>query len=149
MSASPPLPAPSAPAPAPASSERLKRLSEELRCLVCQNQTLADSNADLAVDLKRQIETLLAQGQSDSQILDYMVARYGDFVLYRPPLQSNTWLLWFGPFAMLAGGGLLWWLIQRRNRLNRPVAGPSAHAATGAGAQTPEAIARARALLDR
>ena len=149
MSASSPLPAPGAPALDTASSERLKRLSEELRCLVCQNQTLADSNADLAVDLKRQIETLLAQGQSDSQILDYMVARYGDFVLYRPPLQSNTWLLWFGPFAMLAGGGLLWWLIQRRNRLNRPVAGPSARAATGAGAQTPEAIARARALLDR
>ena len=149
MSASPPLPAPSAPAPAPASSERLKRLSEELRCLVCQNQTLADSNADLAVDLKRQIETLLAQGQSDSQILDYMVARYGDFVLYRPPLQSNTGLLWFGPFAMLAGGGLLWWLIQRRNRLNRPAVAPSAPATTGAGAQAPEAIARARALLDR
>lgn len=149
MSASSPLPATGAQAPDTTSPERLKRLSEELRCLVCQNQTLADSNADLAVDLKRQIETLLAQGQSDSQILDYMVARYGDFVLYRPPLQSNTWLLWFGPFAMLAGGGLLWWLIQRRNRLNRPVAGPSAPATTGAAAQAPEPMARARALLDR
>jgi cytochrome c-type biogenesis protein CcmH len=120
-----------------------------LRCLVCQNQTLADSNADLAVDLKRQIETLLAQGQTDNQIRDYMVARYGDFVLYRPPLQSNTLLLWIGPFAMLAGGGLLWWLIQRRNRLNRPAAGPSAPTVSGAAAQAPEAMARARALLDR
>jgi cytochrome c-type biogenesis protein CcmH len=150
MSASSPLSAPGAQAQGTTFPERLKRLSEELRCLVCQNQTLADSNADLAVDLKRQIETLLEQGQSDGQILDYMVARYGDFVLYRPPLQSNTWLLWFGPFAMLAGGGLLWWLIQRRNRLNRPVAGPSAPATTGAAAQqAPEAMARARALLDR
>jgi cytochrome c-type biogenesis protein CcmH len=92
MSASPPPPAPGAQAQETASPERLKRLSEELRCLVCQNQTLADSNADLAVDLKRQIETLLAQGQSDNQIRDYMVARYGDFVLYRPPLQGNTLL---------------------------------------------------------
>ncbi|NBS66774.1 MAG: cytochrome c-type biogenesis protein CcmH [Betaproteobacteria bacterium] len=149
MSASPPPPAPGAQAQETASPERLKRLSEELRCLVCQNQTLADSNADLAVDLKRQIETLLAQGQSDNQIRDYMVARYGDFVLYRPPLQSNTLLLWIGPFAMLAGGGLLWWLIQRRNRLNRPAASTSVPTVSGAAAQAPEAMARARALLDR
>lgn len=149
MSASPPPPAPGVQAQETASPERLKRLSEELRCLVCQNQTLADSNADLAVDLKRQIETLLAQGQSDNQIRDYMVARYGDFVLYRPPLQSNTLLLWIGPFAMLAGGGLLWWLIQRRNRLNRPAASTSVPTVSGAAAQAPEAMARARALLDR
>ena len=97
-------------------TERMKALSEELRCLVCQNQTLADSNADLAVDLKRQIETLLVQGRSDKEIRDYMLARYGDFVLYRPPVQSNTWFLWFGPFLMLLGGGLLWWLVQRRSR---------------------------------
>ena len=149
MSASPPPPAPGVQAQETASPERLKRLSEELRCLVCQNQTLADSNADLAVDLKRQIETLLAQGQSDNQIRDYMVARYGDFVMYRPPLQSNTLLLWIGPFAMLAGGGLLWWLIQRRNRLNRPAASTSVPTVSGAAAQAPEAMARARALLDR
>ncbi len=149
MSASPPPPAPGVQAQETASPERLKRLSEELRCLVCQNQTLADSNADLAVDLKRQIETLLAQGQSDNQIRDYMVARYGDFVLYRPPLQGNTLLLWIGPFAMLAGGGLLWWLIQRRNRLNRPAASTSVPTVSGAAAQAPEAMARARALLDR
>ena len=149
MSASPPPPAPGVQAQETASPERLKRLSEELRCLVCQNQTLADSNADLAVDLKRQIETLLVQGQSDNQIRDYMVARYGDFVLYRPPLQGNTLLLWIGPFAMLAGGGLLWWLIQRRNRLNRPAASTSVPTVSGAAAQAPEAMARARALLDR
>ena len=149
MSASPPPPAPGAQAQETASPERLKRLSEELRCLVCQNQTLADSNADLAVDLKRQIETLLAQGQSDNQIRDYMVARYGDLVLYRPPLQGNTLLLWIGPFAMLAGGGLLWWLIQRRNRLNRPAASTAVPTVSGAATQAPEAMARARALLDR
>ncbi len=149
MSASLPLPAPGAQSPDTAATERLKRLSEELRCLVCQNQTIADSNAELAVDLKRQIETLLAQGQSDNQIRDYMVARYGDFVLYRPPLQNNTLLLWIGPFAMLAGGGLLWWLIQRRDRLNRPAVTPSALTVSGAAAQAPEAIARARALLGR
>lgn len=135
-----------------ADPERFKRLSEALRCLVCQNQTLADSNAELAVDLKRQIETLLKQGQTDAQIRDYMVARYGDFVLYRPPLQRTTWLLWFGPFAMLAGGGLLWWLVQRRNRLQRaattarPVQADQAPAALTASA---DSLARARALLDR
>ena len=136
----------------PVDRERFKQLSEELRCLVCQNQTLADSNADLAVDLKRQIETLLAQGQSDAQIRDYMVARYGDFVLYRPPLQRTTWLLWFGPFAMLAGGGLLWWLVQRRARIAaaRPPAANDAPlpADAGSAAQT-DALSRARALLDR
>jgi cytochrome c-type biogenesis protein CcmH len=147
------------PTPSPsADPERLKRLSEELRCLVCQNQTLADSNAELAVDLKRQIETLLKQGQSDSQIRDYMVARYGDFVLYRPPLQRTTWVLWFGPFGMLAGGAALWWLIQRRNRLQRDSAAPRA-THEGAAASNPagtashpssaDSLARARALLNR
>ena len=78
--------------------------------------TNSAQHTDLAVDLKRQIETLLVQGRSDKEIRDYMVARYGDFVLYRPPVQSNTWFLWFGPFLMLLGGGLLWWLVQRRSR---------------------------------
>jgi cytochrome c-type biogenesis protein CcmH len=96
---------------------RLKKLSEELRCLVCQNQTLADSNAELAVDLRRQVETMISGGRSDREIRDYMVERYGDFVLYRPPMQGNTLALWLGPFAMLAGGGLIWWLVQRRSRL--------------------------------
>ena len=96
---------------------RLKKLSEELRCLVCQNQTLADSNAELAVDLRRQVETMITAGRSDREIRDYMVERYGDFVLYRPPVQGNTLALWLGPFAMLAGGGVVWWLVQRRSRL--------------------------------
>jgi len=96
---------------------RLKKLSEELRCLVCQNQTLADSNAELAVDLRRQVETMISAGRSDREIRDYMVERYGDFVLYRPPMQGNTLALWLGPFAMLAGGGLIWWLVQRRSHL--------------------------------
>ena len=122
MSASPPLPAPSAPAPAPASSERLKRLSEELRCLVCQNQTLADSNADLAVDLKRQIETLLAQGQSDSQILDYMVARYGDFVLYKPPFAGRTAFIWLIPIGLLVLGVAVLAALQLRVRRQPEVA---------------------------
>ena len=88
----------------PALDQRVKRLTGELRCVVCQNQTLADSNAPLALDLKRQIKDQLAQGASDAQVIDYLVQRYGDFVLYRPPVKPATWLLWFGPFAMLVGG---------------------------------------------
>jgi cytochrome c-type biogenesis protein CcmH len=96
---------------------RLKALSEELRCLVCQNQSLADSNAELAVDLKREVERLMLDGKSDADIKTYLVQRYGDFVLYRPPVQSNTALLWAGPFVLLAGGAGLWMLIQRRNKV--------------------------------
>ena len=77
------------------------QLIDELRCLVCQNQNLSGSNADLAKDLRRQTHELLMQGNTPDQVADYMVARYGDFVLYRPPLQSNTLLLWLGPFALL------------------------------------------------
>lgn len=127
-------------------SERMKRLSEELRCLVCQNQTLADSNAELAVDLKRQIETLMREGRSDDDIRDYMVARYGDFVLYKPPVKRSTWVLWFGPFAMLASGGLLWWLVQRRSRLKSEQALLSLEQA---GVPSADALARARGLLGR
>jgi cytochrome c-type biogenesis protein CcmH len=96
---------------------RLKALSEELRCLVCQNQSLADSNAELAVDLKREVERLMVEGKSDAAIKTYLVQRYGDFVLYKPPVQSNTALLWAGPFVLLAGGAGLWTLIQRRNKV--------------------------------
>ena len=88
----------------PVAEKRLQGLSEELRCLVCQNQTLADSDADLAVDLRRQVESLVAEGRSDQQIKDYLVERYGDFVLYRPPVQRNTLALWIGPFALLGVG---------------------------------------------
>ena len=101
--------------PADAATEtRLKELALELRCLVCQNQTIADSNADLAVDLRRIVRAQILAGKSDSEIKAYLVARYGDFVLYKPPVQRNTTLLWFGPFALLLGGAGVWWLISRR-----------------------------------
>jgi cytochrome c-type biogenesis protein CcmH len=86
----------------PVLEKRVNKLSEELRCLVCQNQTIADSHADLAVDLKNLIREKLKQGLSDQEVKDFMVERYGDFVLYRPPVKTTTWLLWFGPFALLA-----------------------------------------------
>jgi cytochrome c-type biogenesis protein CcmH len=120
----------------PAGQARLKALSEELRCLVCQNQTLADSNADLAIDLRNQVHELIAAGRSDAQIRQYMVERYGDFVLYKPPVQGNTALLWGGPFALLAVGGVVWALVQRRSRM----------AAAAAVAATPSE--RGRRLLD-
>lgn len=88
----------------PELEKRVMALSEELRCLVCQNQTLADSHAELAMDLKNQVREKLAAGMSDQDVVDYMVERYGDFVMYRPPVKGATFLLWFGPFALLAGG---------------------------------------------
>lgn len=84
--------------------KRVQRLAEELRCLVCQNQSLADSNADLAVDLKNQVREKLRQGASEKDVIDYMTERYGDFVLYRPPMKASTLLLWFGPGLLLIGG---------------------------------------------
>lgn len=94
---------------------RVKQLSHELRCLVCQNQTLADSNAPLAVDLRNQIREQLKGGASERDVIDFMVARYGDFVLYRPPFKAGTALLWVGPFLLLlAGAGLLARRILRR-----------------------------------
>ena len=88
--------------------KRASSLAQELRCLVCQNQTLADSNAPLAVDLRNQIREQLAAGKSEQDVIDFMVARYGDFVLYRPPFKASTVLLWVGPFLFLVlGMGLL------------------------------------------
>ena len=81
--------------------ERYYALIEEIRCLVCQNQSLADSHADLAQDLRNEIYQMIVAGDEDKQIVQFLVERYGDFVLYRPPLQENTWLLWFGPFLFL------------------------------------------------
>jgi cytochrome c-type biogenesis protein CcmH len=90
-------------------ADRLHALTAELRCLVCQNESLADSNAPLALDLKREIAQRIAAGDSDAQIIDFLVERYGDFVTYRPPLRAGTLLLWLGPPALLlAGGALLW-----------------------------------------
>jgi cytochrome c-type biogenesis protein CcmH len=85
----------------PVLEKKVIALSNELRCLVCQNQTIADSNAELAVDLRNQVRKQLSEGKSDREILDYMVQRYGEFVLYRPPLSYKTILLWAGPFALL------------------------------------------------
>ena len=83
---------------------RLKTLAVELRCLVCQNQTLADSNAPLAEDLRREVREMIAKGMSDREIIDFLVQRYGDFVLYRPPWKASTTLLWIGPFFLLGVG---------------------------------------------
>ena len=102
----------------PALEARMTAIASELRCLVCQNQTIADSHADLAVDLRRQVREMLQAGQSDQQITDYMTARYGDFVLYRPPFKVATALLWFGPGAMvLIGLGSLFFVLRRRSRM--------------------------------
>ncbi len=101
---------------------RFQVLGEELRCLVCQNQTLADSNADLARDLRTEVEEQIRAGKSDQQIKDYLVARYGDFVLYRPQVKRETWLLWAGPFALLGGGALAWVLTRRQRASSRAAA---------------------------
>lgn len=101
----------------PEDRARFDRLSQELRCLVCQNQNLADSNADLAADLRREIYAMIQKGRSDQEIIDFMVARYGDFVLYRPPVKSTTYILWFGPFILfLAGILIMLRLIRQRSR---------------------------------
>ena len=88
----------------PVLEKRVMALAEELRCLVCQNQTLAESNAPLAEDLRNQLRERMREGKSDKEVVDFLVERYGDFVLYRPPLKATTILLWFGPLLLLAGG---------------------------------------------
>ena len=102
----------------PALDKRVAGLAHELRCLVCQNQTLADSNAPLAVDLRNQIREQLKGGASEREVIDFMVARYGDFVLYRPPLKASTLALWLGPFVLFALGALL--LVRRLVRRRAP-----------------------------
>jgi cytochrome c-type biogenesis protein CcmH len=96
--------------------ERAARLEHQLRCLVCQNQTIAESNAPLAQDLRQQVREQMEKGASDQDVIDYMVARYGDFVLYRPPFKATTVALWVGPFALLALGALLAWRRVARRR---------------------------------
>ena len=97
---------------------KMLRVANELRCLVCQNETIAASHADLAVDLRNQIRDMLRQGQSERQIIDYMTARYGDFVLYRPPVRVDTALLWFGPTVLMIGGlATLFVVLRRRSRM--------------------------------
>ena len=102
--------------PDPAVEARLRVLGEELRCLVCQNQTLADSSAPLAQDLRNEIRQMIAQGRSDDQIREYLVQRYGDFVLYRPPWKATTLALWLGPFLLLALGAGVFARIVRGRR---------------------------------
>jgi cytochrome c-type biogenesis protein CcmH len=102
----------------PTIEKRVSALADELRCLVCQNQTLADSNAPLAVDLRNQIREQLAKGASEREVLDFMVARYGDFVLYRPPFKASTVALWVGPFLILILG--IWALWRRVARRRAP-----------------------------
>ena len=99
----------------PVLEARLVKISDDLRCLVCQNESLSGSHADLAKDLRREIRDMIKSGKSDTEILDFMVARYGDFVLYRPPVKPTTWLLWGGPFILLIGAvfGLLLYLRRR------------------------------------
>lgn len=98
----------------PVLEERLKAMSHELRCLVCQNQTLADSNSPLAEDLRKEIRVQMRAGKSDQEVVDYLVARYGDFVRYRPPVNSNTALLWFGPFLLLLIGGFVLYRVLKK-----------------------------------
>jgi len=103
----------------PALDERVTALASELRCLVCQNQTLADSNAPLAIDLRNQIREKMQQGASERDIVDYMVSRYGDFVLYRPPFKATTFLLWAGP-ALLMIAGLVTLFVRLSRRRAEP-----------------------------
>lgn len=107
----------------PEQTDRYQGLVNELRCLVCQNQSIADSNAPLAADLRVKVREQLAAGRTNAEIHDYVTERFGDFVLYRPPLRASTWLLWFGPFVLLAFGLLLAVLMARR----RAAAGPAAN----------------------
>ena len=124
--------------PDPVVEARLKDLGEELRCLVCQNQTIADSHAPLAEDLRNQIRVMVRQGKSDDEIRAYMVERYGDFVLYKPPLKGTTLLLWIGPFVLLAIGAAVIVIVARSRRA---VARP-------AGEVPPERQREIAALLD-
>ena len=119
----------------PELEERVKAISAELRCLVCQNQTISDSNAGLAVDLKNQVRDMLRRGMSERQIKDFMVERYGDFVLYDPPVKGTTMVLWIGPLLMLI---LAFWMAVRIvRRRSRGIDSP----------QSSEDAARARELL--
>ena len=110
----------------PQQAERYQKLVNELRCLVCQNQSIADSNAPLAADLREQVHSQIRAGRSDAEITEYVTARYGDFVLYRPPFKATTWLLWLGPFALLLLAlGVALVFVRRRAR-GVPAAAPDA-----------------------
>ena len=94
---------------------RFHALTAELRCVTCQNQSLADSNAQIAQDMRREVLELMRQGRSDDEVKQFLVDRYGEFVLYRPAVERHTWLLWFGPgLVLLAGAGVVWHIVRRR-----------------------------------
>lgn len=112
----------------PVIEKRMIGLAENLRCLVCQNESLASSHAELAEDLRREVREQISQGKSDKEIVDYLVARYGDFVLYKPPMKSYTVLLWFGPFALLLAGIVLLIFQIRKRRQSVPEVTLSAEA---------------------
>jgi cytochrome c-type biogenesis protein CcmH len=106
----------------PGEEKHFRALVTELRCVMCQNQSLADSNAMVAHDLRREVLALMRQGKSDAQIKEYLVARYGEFVLYKPRVEERTWLLWFGPLALLVAGGVVVAVVVRRHGGGSPVA---------------------------
>jgi cytochrome c-type biogenesis protein CcmH len=137
------LPTPAQSQPSPELAARLKKLESELRCLVCQNQTLAESPAGLASDLRREVRILIDEGKSDAEIKAFLRARYGDFVLYKPPVDRKTYALWFGPFLLLAAGAFTWIWVARRRRL--VVAEPTKLTVSDNSA---DSLARARELLE-
>jgi cytochrome c-type biogenesis protein CcmH len=100
----------------PALEQRLLALTADLRCVVCQNESLAESRAPLAKDLREEVRNLMRQGKNDQEVVEYLTARYGDFVLYRPPFKPETWLLWLGPLVFLGIGGAAWIMTLRRRR---------------------------------
>ena len=100
----------------PQIDQRMQALTQQLRCLVCQNETLADSRADLAEDLRKEIREQMKAGKSDQEIIAFLTQRYGDFVLYKPPVKATTYLLWFGPFVLLLGGTLLLYRYLKHRR---------------------------------
>lgn len=104
----------------PAQQARYERLIREIRCLVCQNEPIADSNAPLAADLRREVRERIEAGSSDAEILSFLTARYGDFVLYRPPFSPRTWLLWLAPGLLLLIGGWIFWRVLR-SRADKPI----------------------------
>lgn len=123
----------------PVLEKRMIGLAERLRCLVCQNESLASSHSELAEDLRREVREQMNKGMSDEEIIDYLVARYGDFVLYDPRVKSTTLLLWFGPFLLMAGGGAL--LVYQLRKRKRTLAATET-------VLTPEAAQRAAQLLN-
>lgn len=116
----------------PVAEKRLMAIAAELRCLVCQNESLSASNADLAVDLRREIRSMIKANQSDQQIIDFLVERYGDFVRYKPPFKPVTWFLWLGPGLL---GLLGFWVLFRHTRRSRSSAWASDHASPALSAQ--------------